>query len=980
MDSISRYIVSRVGRLATDSMMERVPVWSIGDDCIIVAKNGTLSTMIELSGINREFGHEELVNHATGLRVLLSPLLSDGYHSIELSFRRCSYEMAQIIEAGIADDHVMAGKYDLDLLDVIDGRRETRGDAMISEAALLTVFTPMKSTGQLTQPADSSTGQQGTRSGEDGQVMIHARHRTTVNALYRDLERIGYSCRMMESREYVSEMASAIYPMFPRQDRSGESWLPSAVMDNEYSLDRYLASEPVRLLDSGTVATPASIVSGFDVTLAPERLLPFNDLVGSITAALPSVSWRCSFKYHARGLQKHRLREQFVRLFTFTNRVRHERMRDAFDRLRDVDGSSDTVVQLQMCFTTWSGISTMEQHMEHAWMLRKTVEQWGNCITDCLTGDPLSTILASVPGLSPGSTAPVSAAPLTCALEIAPIARQCSPWSSGENLLRTADGRPWPYQRGSPVQNSWVEIFIGNSGSGKSVAMNSFNLESILDIRNNSTGNDRIPRIAVIDVGGSSKALVDVVREGLPPERHDDAVHVQFRALPEYAINIFDTPLGCRFPTPSGRAFLVNFLSILLDRKDISEFEGMIGGVIDLAYEQVSDMRDPKRYSMGEIVDVDRELAGSGYVPADGSSWWNVVDWLFRMGKPHLASRAQTRAVPVMPDLMTASLNHQIRITYGSEGDDEDTLHPARLLRRAISEVVRDMPNLAMDTKFRISGARLVVVDLEEVTTGGNDAQSKRQTALMFMLARNAVMREWDVGKEDIEALSAAGKMPDIYRDLHMLKAETNRVDPKQICVDEYHRVSAVEGVRRQVLQDMREGRKRNLRISLASQYAEDFTGGLLESASSVLLFNSPSPDAMTWFSKLFALNDHDRQLARTWLTGPGPRGAPLLGMFNTRRGQVVQKLLLTLSPIELWALTSTAEDVHLLNMMYRRVDSRKARQMLAKRYPAGSAKRDIDRQLANQGSMAGQEVTSMTENIFARLVNEMLTDNYLQE
>jgi len=961
-------LLQRIDSVTIDVLQDRVPLWSTVDDRTVVAKDGTLSSMIAIEGIGRELGRNDLRNQASRFHILLSPILADGVHSLELVYVRCRgrgiHQRISPGERAAAQARVLG----LDLADLIAGRGWVQCETMTTETTLLSVYTaPIMTDPGPSRSAAGAARQDATECSNNPLVL--ARHKTAMASLYRDLIRLGYPSTHLEARAYINEVAGGLYPLLPRADRS--------LTGGEQGIDSLLTPEPVRILDSGTLATPASIISGFDVTLAPERLLPFNDLVATLASVLPGISWRCAFKFHANGVRRHRLREQFVRLFAFTNREQHHRMRAAYDHLREIDGLSDTVIQLQICFALWSPIDHATRHLETLWTFRKTVEQWGNCRVDSLTGDPVSTMLASVPGLAAGATAPAAAAPLTDALRMAPIARPCSPWTEGESLLRTPDGREWPYQRGSAVQNSWVEILVGNSGTGKSVALNYFNLASILDGRTQSAGPPIIPRVSVIDIGGSSRALVDVIREGLPRERQHEAVHIKLKPLPEFAINVFDTPLGCRRPTASGREFLLNFLSILLDQAGDANrgpVTGMIGGIVDLAYSQAADPCAPKCYSHGELAAVDHALEQSGFAAADDTTWWQVTDWLFAAGHHQLARLAQTRAVPTLPDLLIASTTHQIRITYGTDGQEEDPDNPVHHFRRAISEIVRDLPTLGLATRFGVDGARVVVIDLEEVSSGTRDARAERQTAVMAMLARHVIMRDRDIDSDDIASLSDSDALPSQFAAMHRDAVAAMAVQPQQLCMDEFHRLGAIEGVRRQVLQDMREGRKRNLRLSLASQYIEDFADGLLESASALFVFNTPSPDALARLARLHSLSDHEQRVLSSGLTGPGPSGAPLVGLFTTKTGPVVQKLILTLSPVELWALTSTAEDVHLRTLMYQNIDSRKARQILARRFPTGSAKREIDRGVSRHQSEFGT-LRKAHPGLYEALVEDLLRD-----
>ena len=200
------------------------------------------------------------------------------------------------------------------------------------------------------------------------------------------------------------------------------------------SLDRQLATENGHVEDSRTVRLGDTLFSGFDVTVAPEILTPFNALVDSVTAAPARIAWRCSFLIEAGGLQSIRLKEQYVRLFAFSAPTRNGRIKDAIEELRRTDGTADTVVRLRICFATWTRADHAADLRRNAAILRRAVERWGNSSADGVSGDAFATVLGSVPGLAPECTAPPAAAPLSSA--------PCN--GAFGTAGRTVDGRPDP--------------------------------------------------------------------------------------------------------------------------------------------------------------------------------------------------------------------------------------------------------------------------------------------------------------------------------------------------------------------------------------------------------------------------------------------------------------------------------------------------------------------------------------------------------
>lgn len=143
--------------------------------------------------------------------------------------------------------------------------------------------------------------------------------------------------------------------------------------------------------------------------------------------------------------------------------------------------------------------------------LIKAIEGWGGAQVKEYSGDASLAWQATIPGLSTKSIVPPAAAPLVDALKLFPVLRPTSPFPGGTIINRSLDGAILPYARFSDEQTTWITLVSGKPGSGKSVLMNHLNLESIL-----SPGISRLPYIMIIDIGISSRGLIDTVRDALP--------------------------------------------------------------------------------------------------------------------------------------------------------------------------------------------------------------------------------------------------------------------------------------------------------------------------------------------------------------------------------------------------------------------------------------------------------------------------------
>lgn len=127
--------------------------------------------------------------------------------------------------------------------------------------------------------------------------------------------------------------------------------------------------------------------------------------------------------------------------------------------------------------------------------------------------------------MMPSSPAPVTAAPLQDAIGMLPL-RSASPWKEGSLLLRTQDGKLFPFAPNSSEQAAWIDLGVAPMGGGKSVFLNALNFAFVTQ-----AGLSRLPWVSIIDVGPSSSrpdyafagefAGEQKASGGLPPPAHD---------------------------------------------------------------------------------------------------------------------------------------------------------------------------------------------------------------------------------------------------------------------------------------------------------------------------------------------------------------------------------------------------------------------------------------------------------------------------
>ena len=972
-DALARF----AGAFLLESLADAIRVESMEDERTFVLKDGAAMSMIRIDGALRAPGPDALADAAERLRVALSAPLAAPGHVIDFVFARDPQAARAEVAGHVGRARRAAWELGLAVGDVLDERERTLSVTAVRETLLAVVFTrpDAMSAEEAAEAARRRPAAPAARPhlAQMAAPPMLARHRSLVDALLRTLALCGQAARILDVSEGMREMRAALHPAtaaapdgwaprLPAWAQPGRGPARFAMMPEtaaqmagrdwsnlfEPGFDLQLATEDCVIGDSRTVRIGDAAFCAFDMSLAPEILPAFNDLVLDMAARGADVPWRCGMRLEPGGLQSQALKEMFLSVFAFASPGHNGRIREAIAALREIDGRLDTVVRLRMSFATWAEPEDPARLRQGARTLAGAVQRWGNSRVDRICADPLATAVSTVPGATMASTAPVAAAPLGDALAMAPLARQASPWRSGALLLQTEDGRIWPCQPGSSRQASWVTLLVGAPGSGKSVALNALNLASAIAAAGG--GEAALPRIAMIDVGTSSSGLVSLIREALPAERRHEAVFRRLRMSADDAVNPFDTQLGMRMPTASERAFLTGFAALACGFSDAAEgaMRGLIAACVERAYAELADEGAPRPYLRGDEPEVDRALDALGREIPPDAPWWEAVDLLMEAGRPVAASLAQRRAVPVFADLAWAAQTEQVASLYADALDPATGQPAAGALQRAVSEAVRDFPVLGGPTRLSLGAARIAALDLMDAAPAGGSAAARRQTAVVYMLARHALTRDFFLDEAEFRAKAREGALPGIYLEHHLARARRNLQLPKIICMDEFHRAGQDGLVCDQVLRDAREGRKHNVDLRIASQLIEDFPERIVQIASSLIVCGACPAASAERLDAAFALSESERETLRSQPSGPGPRGAPLWAAFRLKdEGTARQRLLLNLGPVELWAFSTTAEDMALRERLYERIGPRAARRALARRFPEGTAKAWMEARIA---------------------------------
>ncbi|MDR2387837.1 MAG: type IV secretion protein IcmB, partial [Deltaproteobacteria bacterium] len=698
-----------------------------------------------------------------------------------------------------------------------------------------------------------------------------------------------------------------------------------------------------KVVDRSMILVGQRLHAPFLMSVPPRSPRPFSELQRVLATGRPKDPLRLRLNLTPDGLSGKSLQSALASILSFSSKD-NKALVSSLTALKRLTERGQIVVGLSMVFDTFVDLVDHDNLNEAARALRRrlsrvsrVVSGWGQGQVQEVWGDPLLGLCAALPAMMPHhGPAPKAAAPLISVWSFLPV-RPASPWSKGPLVLRTPDGKIMPFAPNSTVQSAWIDLGLAPMGGGKSVLLNSLNLAFCLQ-----GGLVELPWVSIIDVGPSSSGLINLIKNALPDHQKHLAAHHRLKMDPSESVNPFDTPLGCREPLPAQAAFLVNFLCLLATPLDKSAPPSGVDGIarqaILAAYQELSDK--PRKLSRAPEPHLHDLALSMGFPLDEKSSFWELVDFFYAQGLYHEAHLAQRLAVPTLLDVISQVRNHQgLRATYNFkiEATGEMVLD---YVWRVLTEAVSNYRFLVRPTKFSLSEARIVSLDLDEVATRGGGAAGDRQTAVMYMLARHLVGAKFFFTPTDLPLI------PESFRPYHEKMVSDLRREPKRLCYDELHRVTGLAAISGQLISDLetsaRESRKWNLSIGLYSQSWEDFPPVILELATSIFLLGSGTQKGRSELTQIFGLNEALSQ-ALERLGKPSALGADLIALFRTAQGTSQQILTNTVSPELLWAFSSTAEDMAVREALYQSHGVEKSLSLLGQLYPGG-LKSEVER------------------------------------
>jgi len=981
----------------TDADIEKSP--DLKDPYTLVNSDYSLLTVFDLQGTYQMLSEAEFSEMLESLRIRMTGYMREKGHSLTFSFERdperATDELMRLAEPLLNT----ARRIGLKSEDIILDRVKRNAPHCAWEQNLLVVYTHLTSLSkeeqdrELGELAKSASKHKLPRLtyGQNPAFALAAlkyRHDTMIDRLMDDFISCGVEGKkgIMMKPLSAHEAIKRIRIMLNREGTS-QKFRPQIVGDRfmlRGSTDAKDYSElvPPRLCYQvcsndvepvGNYVKTDSLWHGsLAMELGPQDVVHFSKLFDAVGKKDP---WRIRFDISPGGLSMMRARKLMV---GFVGVLPDNRaIRDSFKDLEAIS-KDQAVMSMKVMASCWSNTKTdLETRLSR---LEKAIQSWGTCQVQKTHGDPMAALASSIPGFTTKNTANRLLPPLKEAMKMLPLQRPATPWpDNGSWITRTPDGKIYPIGLGSSIQDTWIELVSGIPGSGKSVAANCMHNATL-----HRPGATQLPLLTIADVGPSSSGLIQMIQDSLPDHRKSEAAYIRLQNNRDFASNPFDPQLGARQPTRREREYCVDFLNLLCasvasdgqggaKARTPSDCAAVNEMLMTLVYDDKAG-RGANLYEPDVVPAVDKVLAESGISAEHDEKWWSAATWyevtdmLFAAGYVREATFAHRQAAPVLPDF-TAMLNNEgVRQTFGDIKMASGGESLLKYMGRCFTLASTTYAVFSGRTRFEVdSTTRVISVDLNDVI-GAKTPEGSIRTSCMYMFARHLGAKNYFLREEDIRLVS-----PPLYLDYHLKRAEDVASQQKTIAYDEWHNTEGMDTPVETLKKDGREGRKWGIRIMVISQYLRDFPQALLNAATSVYVLRGGNVDDENVLRETFKVSHETIQQLHLQCIGPGRNGANMLALFKTNQGTITQILTNTTGPLELWAMSTTQQDMALRKELYNRIGPMAARQVLAKRFPLGSAKTHIE-------ALEYASTSNAKVSVVKKLAEDLVTEYYAEQ
>ena len=918
-------------RVKKTAVEDYCPIRGVVNDYTYFLDNTGLVTVFEIKGATFIMGPSERKTLVSELQDMFSTILREQNAAIQMVYQRDRIQVADKLKAYYAP---LVGKAKSLRMNA-DGLLQERAASMLPYLSGTEVYIVLFTyPGQLISKEALKEFRAQERANRDPDFplervdgiqvyqepdVVEHRHDATARTLEGSLKKLRLDVKKLKVKDSI---ALAKRMLFPAETSS--SWKPRLPgdafdvrlhqMDPNYalhdvdahiypSIGRQIAAAEVRRSESldSVVQVGARFVATQLLELTPTSPKPFEDLLEHINDIdLPiraSMTFYGGNDYFAGKISS---KKGLAYLAALTYPAHNRKISAAGETLgADIDEKGRNPCGLSMAVSTWG--ETRHMASERIKKLGRAMDAWGDTQSAPEVGDPFLAFTATVPGW-PDNLRHTLITTVDRMLGSMPFNVVTSPWKEGVLFFKNRQGGIFPYAPLSSEQQTTNILTFAPPGGGKSVLISTLILAAIFD-----PVLEGLPKIAAIDIGNSSKGVINLLREISPPDMRDRFMHVEFELNERFGINVMDTRVGCQKPTSAERGFLTNFLTLVLtpvgSTEPIQDATQIATMLIDELYTVCAE-DNPTRYIDGQDKLTTAWLQNQrDFEVKKSTTWWQVVYFAMSKKAYDVAGSAQRFAVPslkMMPSRL--AMSDSLKTLYGQ---DNPILVDAK---RLILGFIQQYPSLCKPSNFNFQETDVCIIDLNKVTQD-TGPEGTRRTTIAYMVSR------YLLGKDFLTNKDILNEMPPVAQEFYRSKVAQLEVVRKYLIYDEFHRTQGATAVQRTVLDDMRNGRKFNLMVMLASQNFNDFSEDIVKQATVRFVMRVDSPEEADALVAKYGWSDTIRTALIKEVRGAGRHGATMLMHASGLKGDeasCTQVLTNIIGTTELAAYATTREDAAL--------------------------------------------------------------------
>lgn len=648
-------------------------------------------------------------------------------------------------------------------------------------------------------------------------------------------------------------------------------------------------------------------------------------------------------------------RQTWLLWFLFTQYARNIN-HDIRSLIEQADKQNATLLKGTLSVATWANdIDTVKERIKD---IQQALMSWGS-MTPRLPSNQFAGYYATIPAFSKKPTARNCIQRSNYHLATLPISRAATPVTEGGICLSSTDGKLVPIDPTTTQQDYQATLIVGGMASGKTVFSSVYNNAVVF-----GRGNVDLPPFAYVDFGSGVHNYFNSLKAWLPQKELYKVTCLSLKNKDGNAINILEPQFGLNDLEETERAFATSFLTRLVNGTGKNPVNGNLSNaifiIVETAFKHYRNTPLGYESRLAHYGEQNRErdlhteineLIESGAIRIAENevfSWYNVRDKLYAYDKEKYFAHARFAHRQGSFDLKDAvklmSRSEDLRNALSSyRVDSSPDVQLIDYITTQIDAVTRRFKFiLGRKSEIDVSQARMVGIDLRGVAGSGTDDDTLYIKQLFGMVATQLATRNFWRDPESFLAL-----VPELYQEHYRQVIAAEASLPRSLFIDEYKQMKSDE-MDSFLSNLVLIGRKYLLYLVLAMQRLNHAPPDFLTLASNIYCLTIHDSDA-TYLQKTYKLSDSFASEMMRQVRTDTEFGRIILyiAKYRSVSGYMVHLLRNQITSSYLWNFASDKPDEMIKMLARKRYGEKRAFLKLAKAYPNGSAKDQIEKRLS---------------------------------